>query len=87
MMTTNPEEIILYGTTWCGESYRAKAFLKRNNVPFRFVDIDQDADGRAFVVKTNNGFRSVPTLVFPDGSVLVEPSESQLAAKLGIGVS
>jgi glutaredoxin len=48
------------------------------------VDIDQDPEGREYVMKVNDGSRSVPTIVFPDGSILVEPSNAELAEKLGI---
>ena len=77
-------EIIIYGTTWCGDSRRARRFFDEHNIPYRWVDIDQDLQGRHFVEEVNNGFRSVPTIIFPDGSMLVEPSTAKLAEKLGI---
>lgn len=83
-METQDQEIIVYGTNWCGDSYRARSFLERNKIAFRFVDIDKDPEAEAFVIKTNRGFRSVPTIVFKDGSTLTEPSDTQLAQKLGI---
>lgn len=75
--------IIVYGTTWCGQTRRALSCLEACGVPYRWVDIDRDAEGRRYVEEVNHGFRSVPTIVFPDGSILVEPSEAQLRAKLG----
>ena len=48
------------------------------------MDINRDAKGRTFVEETNDGELSVPTLSFPDGKILVEPSISELADKLGI---
>ena len=80
---TQPE-IILYGTTWCGGSRRARLLLDRHGVPYKYVDIDQDSAGAAFVENATHGYRSVPTLVWPDGSILVEPSEAELIKKLGI---
>ncbi len=77
-------EIIMYGTTWCGDSRRARRFFDEHNIPYRFVDIDQDLQARHYVEEVNHGFRSVPTIVFPDGSMLVEPSAAKLAEKLGI---
>ncbi|MEZ0397369.1 MAG: glutaredoxin domain-containing protein [Anaerolineales bacterium] len=74
----------MYGTRWCGDCRRARAFLDRHGIAYRWIDIDQDAEAAARVERLNNGFRSVPTLVWPDGSMLVEPSNAQLAAKLGI---
>ena len=75
-------ELVVYGTRWCGDSQRTRRFLDRRRVTYRWVDIDQDAQARAIVERLNGGHRSVPTLVFPDGSLLVEPSEAELAAKL-----
>ena len=74
-------EIIMYGTLWCGDTRRARAYLDKNNIPYRFINIDRDRDARAYVEKVNNGFRSVPTILFPDNSMLVEPSENTLAGK------
>jgi mycoredoxin len=76
------DEIVIYGTSWCYQSKRAKALLEKSNIPFRWVDIEKDEQGRAFVEKTNRGYRSVPTIVFPDGSILVEPSETELNQKI-----
>ena len=78
------DEIVLYGTTWCYQSKQAKSILDKNNIPYLWVDIDKDEQGRAFVEKTNHGFRSVPTIVFPDGAILVEPSEKVLKQKLNL---
>jgi mycoredoxin len=75
--------IILYGTNWCPDSRRARSVLDEKGISYKFVDIDQDMDGRRFVEKTNKGNRSVPTILFADGSVLVEPSNATLLKKLG----
>jgi mycoredoxin len=74
--------IILYGTTWCGDTRRARRYLDENNIPYQWIDIDEDLKARKFVEETNHGFRSVPTIIFPDGSILVEPTNSALAKKL-----
>jgi glutaredoxin-like protein len=76
------DEIVVYGTTWCPDVYRARQFLDGHKVSYCWVDIDQDADAEAYVKQVNDGNRSVPTIIFPDGSILVEPSNKQLAAKL-----
>ena len=81
---SNPKTITLYGTGWCPDCKRSKQFFGEQRVPFHYVDIDNDSDAIAFVEKMNNGFRSIPTIVFPDGAVLVEPSNAQLAEKLGM---
>lgn len=77
-------QIIIYGTTWCYDTFRAKKILDKNNIPYQWIDIDKDMDGRKFVEETNHGYRSVPTIVFPDGSILVEPSNDELTVKLGL---
>ena len=79
-----PELITLYGTGWCPDCKRSKQFFGEQRVPYRYVDIDNDPDATAFVEEVNKGFRSIPTIVFPDGRVLVEPSNAQLAEKLGM---
>lgn len=83
-MTEPQSKIIMYGTTWCYESRRAKTLLDENNIPYEWVDIDRDLEARKFVEQVNNGCRSVPTIVFPDGSILVEPSNLALSKKLGL---
>lgn len=80
----NPETITLYDTGWCPDCKRSKQFFGEQRVPYQYVDIDHDAEAMAFVEQTNKGMRSIPTIVFPDGSVLVEPSNAQLAEKLGM---
>ncbi len=78
------EMIKLYGTSWCGGTRRARRIFDDNKIPYQWIDIDEDRDARDFVEKTNNGFRSVPTIIFPDGSKLVEPDDAVLAEKLGV---
>ncbi len=76
--------IILYGNNWCFDSRRARRVLDKNQIPYRYIDIDKDPEGRKFVEQTNHGYCSVPTIVFTDGSILVEPDDTELLAKLGI---
>ena len=78
-------EIIVYGTNWCPDCVRAKQVFARHNVSYTWIDIGQDEAGRKRVEELNHGNRSVPTILFPDGSVLVEPSNRELEAKLGVG--
>lgn len=75
-------EIIMYGTTWCPDCYRAKRVLKKLNVTFKWIDIGQDPQAAIEVERINKGNRSVPTIVFPDGTILVEPSNADLEKKL-----
>jgi len=74
----------MYGTTWCQDCKRAKKFLGEHRVAYEFVDVDRDTDGLRLVERVNSGRRIIPTLVFPDGSTLVEPSNADLAARLGL---
>jgi thioredoxin reductase (NADPH) len=84
-MATQPsEQIVVYSTVWCPDCKRAKRFLGELRVPFVNIDIEQDPEAMAYVEQVNQGKRIIPTIVFPDGSLLVEPSNAELAAKLGL---
>jgi mycoredoxin len=74
--------IIVYGTNWCGDCLRARRVLEKRNVPFNWINIDHDREAEKFVLEHNSGMRSVPTIIFPDGSIMVEPKFSELVAKL-----
>jgi mycoredoxin len=76
------EEIKVYGTTWCPDCFRAKQVLNRLRIPFLWIDIESDGQALAYVCEVNGGYHSVPTIVFPDGSVLVEPANAELEKKL-----
>jgi thioredoxin reductase (NADPH) len=79
--------IIVYGTTWCQDCKRAKKFFGEHRIAYDFVDVDEDAQGVKRVEQVNAGKRIIPTIFFPDGSVLVEPSNAELANKLGLQTS
>jgi thioredoxin reductase (NADPH) len=83
-MTADRPAIIVYGATWCPDCRRSKQFLAENRIQYTWVDIEQDPTAVAEVERLNNGMRSVPTILFPDGAVLVEPSNEELAARLGL---
>lgn len=76
--------ITVYGATWCPDCKRAKKFLGEQMVHYDWVDIEKDVAARAYVEKLNNGKRIIPTIVFPDGTFLVEPTNAQLAEKCGL---
>ena len=78
-------DIIMYGTTWCPDCTRAKRVLERHNVPYTWINIEEDAAARTRVQEINGGYMSVPTILFPDGSVLVEPSNTELEARVNGG--
>jgi glutaredoxin-like protein len=79
------QPIVMYGTNWCFDCIRSKRFLQKHAIPFTWVNIDKDKEGERYVREVNNDNRSVPTIVFQDGSILVEPSNKELGEKLGIG--
>ncbi|PPD58742.1 glutaredoxin domain-containing protein [Dehalogenimonas etheniformans] len=71
----------LYGTSWCPHTSRSRAILDRQKVSYTWIDIERDPSACTFVERTNKGNRSVPTIVFPDGSILVEPADFVLIQK------
>ncbi|MFN8441724.1 MAG: FAD-dependent oxidoreductase [Caldilineaceae bacterium] len=84
-MATQP--ITVYGAYWCPDCRRSKQFLGEHQIPYAWVDIEEDAAGEQLVIETNGGKRIIPTIVFGDGSHLTEPSNVELAAKLGLKTS
>ncbi|GAK88965.1 thioredoxin reductase [Nonlabens ulvanivorans] len=73
----------LYGADWCPDCQRAKAYLKENNVPFNFIDVDLDKEATAKVESINNGKRIIPTIVFNEKSY-TNPDNAILANVLGL---
>lgn len=71
----------MYTTEYCSDCHRAKAFFEANKVDYLQVRLEGNEEATEFVIKVNNGSQSVPTIVFPDGSVLVEPSWEELIEK------
>ena len=78
------DQITVYGAPWCPDCRRSKTFLGEQRIPYTWVDIDADAAGLRFVEELQGGGRTIPTIVFPDGSHLLEPSNPELAEKLGL---
>jgi mycoredoxin len=74
-------QIKMYATTWCGDCRMAKRWFDSHGISYEYINIEEDDAAADYVVQVNRGRRSVPTIVFPDGSVLVEPSPRELAAK------
>ena len=81
LYSKKPSTIVMYSTRWCSDCKRAKKFLDKYNIPYIEVDVDDDEKGKEFVKEVNNGARVVPTIIFPDGDMLVEPSTQELRAK------
>ena len=74
--------LTIYSTQWCGYCHRLMKQLEREGVAFDTVDIENDAEAAAFVMKVNGGNQTVPTVVFADGSALTNPSLVEVKAKL-----
>jgi len=82
--STPDDVIVLYGAAWCPDCRRSKAFLGEQRIAFHYVDLEAEPDQNAVVERYNGGRRIIPTIVFPDGSHLAEPSNEELASKLGL---
>ena len=79
--TLTPTQIVMYATEYCSDCLRAKRFFEENKIPYERVGLEDNPEATEFVAEINNGYRSVPTIVFPDGSILVEPSWDELRQK------
>jgi len=72
----------MYSALWCGDCRRSKKFLDSKNVAYNYIDIELDEAASDKVIEINGGFRSIPVIVFPDGTHMTEPSDIDLEAKL-----
>ena len=83
-MTATPSTAVtMYTTPWCGYCVRLKKMTQREGIAYAEVDIEQDPSAAELVMQANGGNRTVPTLVFADGSALTNPSIDQVKAQLG----
>jgi glutaredoxin len=74
--------LIVYGTGWCPDLRRSRALLDSTGVAYQYVDLDEDKAATKLVRRLQRGHRRVPTLVWPDGAFLVEPTDDELADHL-----
>lgn len=79
---TSTATLTMYTTSWCGYCVRLKKMLERESISYAEVNIEQDEAAAELVMSVNSGNRTVPTLVFPDGSALTNPTIDQVRAKL-----
>ncbi|MGB1251926.1 MAG: FAD-dependent oxidoreductase [Candidatus Promineifilaceae bacterium] len=84
MNETHPTQITMYGAHWCPDCRRAKQFFGEHRIDYVYVDIEQHPETIEFIKAQNNGMRIIPTILFPDGTKLAEPSNADLAATLNI---
>ncbi len=75
---------VIYGTEWCGDCTRSKKFLDENKIPYKWIDIEKNKEARNHTKQLNDGKTKVPTIIFEDESILVEPTNKELAKKLGL---
>ncbi len=75
---TNPSQIVMYATEYCPDCHRAKAFFEANQVEYLRVGLEGNEEATEFVMNINKGNRSVPTIIFPNGTILVEPGWEEL---------
>jgi thioredoxin reductase (NADPH) len=84
MLGQKTADIKIFGTVWCPDCKRAKKFFGEQRISYENVDIEQDPAAMLFVEHMNGGKRIIPTIIFPDGSFLSEPTNAELAQKLGL---
>ncbi len=75
-------DITMYGAEWCSDCRRSKKFLDANNVKYNYIDVEADVAASDKVIEINGGMRSIPVILFSDGTHLTEPSDSALKEKL-----
>ena len=78
------QKLRVIGASWCPDCKRAKTFLGQHRIEFEWVAMESDPTAQEEVERINGGKRIIPTIIFPDGSILTEPSNDELAEKLGI---
>jgi mycoredoxin len=77
-----PKTTVTYSKSWCPDCRRVRKLIIDSKIPFIDIDISDDDKAREFVRQINHGNESVPTIVFPDGKILVEPQNAALSEKL-----
>jgi mycoredoxin len=81
LYTTTPTQIVMYATEYCPDCVRARKFFEANRIPYLRVGLEGNTQATEFVMQVNRGYRSVPTIIFPDGSIMVEPDWEELKTK------
>ncbi len=75
-------KITMYSADWCGDCRRSKRLLDSLNVKYQLIDVEADKTAAERVIEINGGNRSIPVIMFADGSHLTEPSDNALKQKL-----
>jgi mycoredoxin len=74
--------IIFYGATWCPDCWVSKKFLDNHRIEYKYIDLEKVPDAADVVQSINGGMQSIPTIILPNNTVLVEPSNEELQAAL-----
>ena len=74
--------LTMYTTPWCAFCRRLKRQLAQDGIEMLEIDIERDPAAAGYVMLVNGGFQTVPTIVFPDGSALTNPSAAQVKERL-----
>jgi mycoredoxin len=77
-----PEQLTIYSTQWCGYCHRLMKQLDREGIGYQVVDIEQEPAAADYVMSVNGGNQTVPTVVFPDGVALTNPSLAEVKARI-----
>lgn len=80
-MTTNlpiPDVLTVYGASWCGDCRNTRRYLDAAGVEYRYIDLGLDMTAQALL--DDAGYRAIPVVLMTDGTVLIEPSERELAS-------
>ena len=83
-MTEDDEKITLYTSNFCGQALMVERFFENHEIPVETINIDGDTEARQRLIELNNGYASVPTVIFPDGTQMTEPSLHQIQGRLGM---
>jgi mycoredoxin len=75
-------DITMYGADWCGDCRRSKRLFESLDVQVNHIDVEADESAAVKVIEINGGAKSIPVIVFSDGTHLTEPSDLELTAKL-----
>ena len=75
-------QITMYGAAWCGDCRRSKRYLDSHKVEYNYIDVEAYESASEKVIEINGGVRSIPVIIFPDGTHLTEPADKDLEAKL-----
>lgn len=86
-MKTTTDKVLVYGAMWCSDCRRSKKFLTEQNVNFEWIDVEHDEAANQTMQEINGGVKSIPTIVLPNGQILIEPTNDTLANAIGLTIT